>query len=509
MAMVILDGEHLSLEDAERVARGKSRIRISAAARMKMNRSRGVVQKILTSREVVYGINTGFGALCQVTIEPDQISRLQRNLVVSHAAGVGRPLDPAVVRAMMLLRANVLAKGCSGVRPEVAEQLVAMVNAGLHPMVPEQGSVGASGDLAPLAHMTMAMLGLGQAELNGRRMPAARALKRIGLSPLTLEAKEGLALTNGTQAMTALGILTLLRAERLARTADICGALSLEALLGTPAAFHPRLQRARPYRGQRQSARNLRRLIRGSRIVRSHRECTKVQDMYSLRCMPQVHGAVRDALEHVRRILEIEINSATDNPLVFPEGDLVVSGGNFHGQPVSLAMDHASAALCSLAGISERRIASLMDSTISRLPSFLTSRGGLNSGFMMAQVTAASLVSESKGLAHPASIDSIPTSANQEDHVSMGMTAARQAARILENAEQVLAIELLCAAQGIDLRSPLKPGRGTMAAFRAVRRQIKRLDRDRVMAPDLERAAGLVREGKILQAVERAVGKLS
>ena len=508
MPTVVLDGEHLTLEDVERIARQEARIRISAAARAKMNRSRGLVEKVLSSREVVYGINTGFGALCQVVIEPDQISRLQRNLVVSHAAGVGRPLPVPVVRAMMLLRANVLAKGCSGVRPKVAEHLAAMVNAGLHPLVPEQGSVGASGDLAPLAHMTLAMLGLGQAELNGRQLPASRALKRIGLSPLNLKAKEGLALTNGTQAMTALGSLSLMRAERLARTADICGALSLEALLGTPAAFHPRLQRARPYRGQRQSAGNLRRLVRGSRIVRSHQGCSKVQDMYSLRCMPQVHGAVREALGHVRRILEIEINSATDNPLVFPEQELVVSGGNFHGQPVSLALDHAAAALCSLASISERRIASMMDSTISRLPSFLTSRGGLNSGFMMAQVTAASLVSESKSLAHPASIDSIPTSANQEDHVSMGMTAARQAARVLENAEQVLAIELLCAAQGIDLRLPLQPGRGTLAVYRAVRRQVKRLDRDRIMAPDLERAVEMVRSGKVLGVAERAVGKL-
>ena len=508
MPTVVLDGEHLCPEDVERVARREARIRISAAARARMNRSRALVRKVLDSREVVYGINTGFGALCQVVIEPHQISRLQKNLVVSHAAGVGRPLDEPVVRAMMLLRANMLAKGCSGVRPEVAEHLVAMVNAGLHPVVPEQGSVGASGDLAPLAHMTLAMLGLGQVRLNGRRLPAARALKRIGLSPLILEAKEGLALTNGTQAMTALGALTLMRAERLARTADICGALSLEALLGTPAAFHPRLQRARPHRGQRLSARNLRRLVGGSRIVRSHQGCSRVQDMYSLRCMPQVHGAVRDALGYLRGVLEVEINSATDNPLVFPEQQLIVSGGNFHGQPVSMALDHTATALCSLAGISERRIASLMDSTISRLPSFLTSRGGLNSGFMMAQVTAASLVSESKGLAHPASIDSIPTSANQEDHVSMGMTAARQAAGVLENAERVLAIELLCAAQGIDLRAPLKPGKGTMAAHRAVRRRIKRLGRDRVMAPDLDRAAELVREGKVLAAVERAVGKL-
>jgi histidine ammonia-lyase len=508
MSTVMLDGEHLALADVERVATQGARVRLSAAARAKMSRSRDLVQKVLNSQEVVYGINTGFGALCQVVIAPDQIARLQRNLVVSHAAGVGELLPSEVVRAMMLLRANVLAKGRSGVRPGVAEHLVAMLNEGVHPLVPEQGSVGASGDLAPLAHMALAMLGLGQVEWRGRQMSAAQALRRIGRSPLKLEAKEGLALTNGTQAMTALGSLTLVRAERLTRTADICGALSLEALLGTPAAFHRRLQQARPHRGQQVSARNLRRLVRGSQIVKSHQDCSKIQDMYSLRCMPQVHGAVRDALGHVRRILQVEINSATDNPLVFAEAELIVSGGNFHGQPVSMALDYAATALCTLAGISERRIASLMDSSISQLPSFLTARGGLNSGFMMAQVTAASLVSENKGLAYPASIDSIPTSANQEDHVSMGMTAARKVAQILENAEQVLAIELLCAAQGVDLRAPLRPGRGTVAAYRAVRRQIKPLDRDRFMAPDLKRAAALVREGDVLRAVERTVGKL-
>jgi histidine ammonia-lyase len=473
-----------------------------------MGRSRRLVEEVLASREVVYGINTGFGKLCQVVIPSGQIQRLQRNLVVSHAAGVGRPLPVEAVRAMMLLRANVLAKGCSGVRPQVVQHLVTMLNEGVHPVVPEQGSVGASGDLAPLAHVALTLLGVGRVELRGRRMSAARALKRIGLSPLKLEAKEGLALTNGTQAMTALGALALLRAERLARTADISGALSLEALLGTPAAFHQRLQQARPHRGQRRSARNLSLLVRGSRIVASHRGCPKVQDMYSLRCMPQVHGAARDAFHYVRRTLEVEANSATDNPLVFPQERLVLSGGNFHGQPAAMALDFLGMGLCTLASISERRIASLMDSGISQLPAFLTPRGGLNSGYMMAQVTAASLVSESKNLASPASVDSIPTSANQEDHVSMGMTAARQAAAILENAEQVLAIELLCAAQGIDFRAPLQPGRGTMAAHRLLRKHIPRLDRDRIMAPDLKQAVALVRGGKVLKAVERAVGIL-
>jgi histidine ammonia-lyase len=508
MASVIIDGECLSLTDVEQVATTNFPVRLSAEARRRMKRSRRVVEKVLLSKKVVYGINTGFGALCQVVIAPNQISRLQRNLVVSHAAGVGKALPEEVVRAMMLLRANVLAKGCSGVRPEVAEHLVTMLNEKLHPLIPEKGSVGASGDLAPLAHMALALIGLGRVELRGREMSAARALKRIGLSPLKLEAKEGLALTNGTQAMTALGCLTLMRAERLTQTADICGALSLEALLGTPAAFHHRLQQARPHRGQQVSARNLRRLVSGSRIVASHKGCAKVQDMYSLRCMPQVHGAVRDTLGHVRRTLEVEINSATDNPLVFGEGELIISGGNFHGQPVAMALDHAGMALCTLASISERRIASLMDPTISQLPAFLTKRGGLNSGFMMAQVTAASLVSENKGLAIPASIDSIPTSANQEDHVSMGMTAARQAAQILENTEQVLAIELLCATQGIDFRAPLQPGRGTVAAQHLIRKHVPRLDRDRILAPDLQRAMELVRGGEMLGVVGKAVGRL-
>jgi histidine ammonia-lyase len=509
MPAVLIDGEHLRLEDVERVALGGARVRLKASAGEKMAASRRQVERILDSRDVVYGINTGFGKLCQVVIPKGQIHRLQRNLVASHAVGVGRPLPVEVVRAMMLLRANVLSKGYSGVRPQVVRHLVTMINENIHPVVPEQGSVGASGDLAPLAHMALALLGLGRVTRGGQEMSAGRALRQTGLAPLQLQAKEGLALTNGTQAMTALGTLTLLRAERLSRTADISGALSLEALLGTPAAFHRRLQQARPHRGQKASARNLRALLRGSGMVASHRGCTKVQDMYSLRCMPQVHGAARDAFAHTRRALEVEINSATDNPLVFPRENLVLSGGNFHGQPVAMALDYLGMGLCSLAGISERRVASLMDSGISQLPAFLTSHGGMNSGFMMAQVTAAALVSESKGLAHPASVDSIPTSANQEDHVSMGMTAARQAGRILTNAEQVIAIELLCAAQGIDLRAPLKPGRGTQAAYRSVRKRISRLRRDRILAPDLEKAAVLVREGEVLRAVEKAVGSLS
>jgi histidine ammonia-lyase len=508
MTTIHIDGRNLTLEEIERVALDRAKVRLSAGVRERMDRSRRLVEEILTSRKVVYGINTGFGRLCQVIIPPDRITRLQRNLVASHAAGVGPMLPEEVVRAMMLLRANVLAKGCSGVRPLVVGHLMTLLNEGVHPLVPEQGSVGASGDLAPLAHVALTLLGLGRVSFLGQEMSAARALRRIGLSPLVLQAKEGLALTNGTQAMTALGGLTLLRAERLVKVADIAGALSLEALLGTPRAFHQRLQQVRPHRGQRASAGNLRKLVRGSRIVSSHEECSKVQDMYSLRCMPQVHGAVRDALNHVRQILEVEINSATDNPLVFPREKLVLSGGNFHGQPVAMAMDYTGMALCSLASICERRIASLMDTSISQLPAFLTSRGGLNSGFMMAQVTAASLVSESKTLAHPASVDSIPTSANQEDHVSMGLPAARQAASILKNAEQVIAIELLCAAQGIDFRAPLKPGRGTSAAYKTLRKHIRRLDRDRILSPDLERAAALVREGDVLGAVEKTVGKL-
>jgi len=508
MPAVAIDGQRLTLEDVERVVIRRAPVRLSAKAASKMHRSRCLVEEILSSKDVVYGINTGFGKLCQVVIPKGQIQQLQRNLIVSHAAGVGQPLPTDVVRAMMLLRANVLAKGYSGVRPEVIHSLLAMLNEEVHPIVPEQGSVGASGDLSPLAHMALAIIGQGRVICRGKEMSAIRAFKKIGLSPLKLQAKEGLALTNGTQAMTAMGCLALLRAERLAKVADISGALSLEALLGTPVSFHSQLQRVRPHRGQRASARNLRTLVRRSQIVASHRDCLRVQDAYSLRCMPQVHGAARDALDYIRQVLTVEINSATDNPLVFPQLKLVLSGGNFHGQPVSLALDFLGIALCQLANIAERRTASLMDPNISQLPAFLAPDPGRNSGFMMAQVTAAALVSENKVLAHPASVDSIPTSANQEDHVSMGLTAGRKAMRILNNAEMVIGVELLCGAQGVDLRAPLKPGTGTMAAHRAIRRHIRYLDKDRILAPDLERAAALVREGEVLRVVERAVGRL-
>jgi histidine ammonia-lyase len=508
MPALVIDGERLTLEEVERVAIHGAPVRLSAKARKNIQDSRRLVEDILSSKRVAYGINTGFGKLCQVVIPKGQIQRLQRNLIVSHAAGVGRPLPIEVVRAMMLLRANVLAKGYSGVRPEVIQSLLVMLNGKVHPVVPEQGSVGASGDLAPLAHVALALIGQGRVICRGREMPAARAMRKIGLSPLKLQAKEGLALTNGTQAMTAMGCLALLRAERLAKTADISGALSLEALLGTPVSFHQQLQEARPHRGQRASARNLRTLVRRSQIVASHRDCTRVQDVYSLRCMPQVHGAARDVLNFIRQVLAVEINSATDNPLVFPRQRLVLSGGNFHGQPVALALDFLGIVLCQLANIAERRIASLLDSNVSQLPAFLAPDPGRNSGFMMAQVTAASLVSESKILAHPASVDSIPTSANQEDHVSMGMTAGRKAQQILDNAEMVIGIELLCGAQGVDLRAPLKPGTGTMAAYKVVRKHVPHLDEDRILAPDLERAAALVREGEVLGAAERAVGRL-
>ncbi len=508
MSAVFIDGEKLTLEEVERVAIQRAQVQLSSRAMDKIQQSRRLVEQILSSKQVVYGINTGFGKLCQVVIPKGQIQKLQRNLIVSHAAGVGRPLPDEAVRAMMLLRANVLAKGYSGVRPEVVQILLDMLNGEVHPVVPEQGSVGASGDLAPLSHIALALMGEGQVTYRGKRVSAATALRKIGLSPLKLLAKEGLALTNGTQAMTALGCLALVRAERLARTADISGALSLEALLGTGAAFHQRLHQLRPHRGQKASARNLRLLVRKSEIVASHQDCSKVQDVYSLRCMPQVHGAARDAFRYVEEVLRVEVNSATDNPLVFPRENMVVSGGNFHGQPVSLALDVLGMALAQLANIAERRIAGLMDPNVSQLPAFLVLKGGLHSGFMMAQVTAASLISENKILAHPASVDSVPTSANQEDHVSMGMTAACKAQKILENAEMVIAIELLCAAQGVDLRAPLKPGLGTGSAHQAIRKKIPRLDEDRILATDLQRVAALVREGEVLAAAEGAVGKL-
>ena len=502
---ISLDGDSLTLEQVEQIADGRP-CSLASRARSRVRASRRVVERAIRNGGQVYGVNTGFGHLAQVRIPDERLAELQLNLVRSHAAGVGQLLDDRVVRAILALRANCLARGHSGLRLETLERIVVMLREGIHPLVPEQGSVGASGDLAPLAHIALALVGEGQVRRRDKLMPAARAFRGIGLEPLELGAKEGLALINGTQVMCAIGILALLAAERLAVLADITGAMTLEALKGSHRAFGRRVHAARAQAGQVASAANLRRILRGSGIERSHRDCGRVQDSYSLRCMPQVHGAVRDALAYVRPVLEIETNASTDNPMVFAETEELVSAGNFHGHPVSVALDHLATAVCSLGTIAERRIERLLNPDLSDLPAFLAHEPGLHSGFMMAHVSAAALVSENKVLAHPASVDSIPTSAAKEDHVSMGAHAARKAAHVVEHVATVLSIELLCAAQALDLLRPLQPGKGVEAARRAFRRRIPHMHHDRVLADDIRKARALVDAQTIRTAVERAVG---
>ena len=496
-----IDGESLTLEALEAVARGEAPpVRLAETARERMLRSRAVVERAVDSGAVVYGVTTGFGRLADVAIPRERIAELQLNLIRSHACGVGPPLPSEEVRAVVLLRANVLARGYSGVRPELVDLLLGLLERGVHPLIPEQGSVGASGDLAPLSHLALVLVGEGEAELAGEVVSGAEALARARLEPIVLQAKEGLALNNGTQVMTGIGALALLGAERAVAAADVTGAMSLEGLRGTPDAFHPVLQRVRPHPGQIASADRLRALLEGSEIRESHRHNDpRVQDAYALRCMPQVHGAARAALAYVRSVLEVEVNSVTDNPLIFPdeEGGLVVSGGNFHGQPVAQALDVLAIALVDLGSIAERRIERLVNPDLSDLPPFLTPEPGVNSGMMLAQITAAALVSEAKVLAHPASVDSIPTGASKEDHVSMGVTAARKARQVLRNVETVLGIEAMCAAQALEFLRPLRPGRGVLAAYDLVRSRIAPLERDRVLAGDIAAAAELVRSGAL------------
>ena len=500
---LILDGQPLTLAEIEAVSLTRRPVAVAPAALARVARSRALIEEILTRGETVYGVNTGFGKLSDVRIPSGNLTQLQTNLVRSHAGGVGQPLSEAESRAMLLLRANVLAKGFSGCRPALVELLVAMVNAGVSPVIPEKGSVGASGDLAPLAHLALVVIGEGEAFYRGERMTGGEALKRAGLQPIVLAAKEGLALLNGTQAMTAVGALAVARARRVAQLADLAGAMSLEALMGTPAAFDPRIQQARPHLGQIRAAEHLVALLTDSPIRESHRTTdTRVQDAYCLRCMPQVHGAVRDALEHVRGILETEAGSATDNPLVFPEissktqNNGVVSGGNFHGAPLAYAFDYAAIVLTDLAGITERRIDRLLNVDINEgLPAFLSPDPGLSSGFMIAQIVAAALINECQVLAHPSSASSIPTDGGKEDHVSMGMTGALKLRQIVENAERVVGIELMCAAQGLEFRRPLRSSPEVERAHAVVRAIVPRLDEDRVLAHDIEAMAAAVRSG--------------
>ncbi len=495
MKSIRLDGESFTLADLDAVAAGPCALSLSPAARRRINASRRVVERIARKGEVSYGITTGFGRFSDIVIPPDSLSKLQKNLVRSHAAGVGELLPPEAVRGMIALRANTLARGYSGVRVETVEALLALLAKDVLPAVPARGSVGASGDLAPLAHLALGLTGEGEAFHRGRRMPAREALRRARLRPIELEAKEGLALINGVQMSCAVGGLALARARRFAKVADLAGAMSLDASRGSDVAFDPRILKARPHPGALDSGKNLRGLMKGSAIRESHRDCGRVQDNYALRCMPQVHGAVRDGLEYAVRALSIEMNSATDNPMVFAKTGEVLSGGNFHGAPVAAAFDLAAIVLTDLASISERRLEKLVNPSLSGLPGFLTPEGGVQSGFMMAQVTAAALVSECKVLSHPASVDSIPTGAAKEDHVSMSSIAARKLSAVADNVAGVLGIELLAACQALDFLKPLRSSAPIEAARRAIRRKVRTWTDDRYIAPDLEAGRQLVETG--------------
>jgi histidine ammonia-lyase len=512
-AVPVSVGEPLTLEDVVGVARGAD-VTFAGPARERVRAARDVVERAVADGRRMYGVTTGFGALADVAIAPDQTSALQRGIVTSHATAVGRPLSREEARAMLLLRAHVLALGHSGVRPEVIDRMVEMLNRDVIPAVPEQGSLGASGDLAPLASLALPLIGLGRLlspDDDVSPVPAGDVLAHEGLPPLELQAKEGLALVNGTQGMLAIGVLALARSETLARTADVVASMTIEAALGTDAPFDERLQRLRPHPGQTASAANLRSLLDGSPIRESHRDSTHlVQDAYSLRCAPQVHGATRDTCAHVRQVLSTEANSVSDNPIVLVDDDEVRSGGNFHGMPVAVALDALALSLVSLASISDRRLYRLLDpKTSNGLPPFLVPESGLNSGFMLIQYTAASIVSECKPLAHPASVDSIPSSAGQEDHVSMGMTSARHAREIVGNAEAVLALEAFAAAQALDLRAPLEPGPATAAVLRAIRERVPFAEQDREFAPDIQMVTDLVRGGALVAAAEPVTGPLA
>jgi histidine ammonia-lyase len=510
----LLLGRPISLTELEEVARHRRPVALCPEARQRILASRAAIDAIAAAGDrapAVYGVNTGFGALAEKRIAEGDVRALQKNLVRSHACGIGPDLSEAEVRAMVVLRAQVVALGHSGVRVEVVEALLGMLNRNVVPRIPAQGSVGASGDLAPLAHLALTLIGEGEATFEGRRMPSAAALAAAGLTPVELAAKEGLALINGTQYMTALGALALCDLARLATAADIAGALSLEALKGSSRPFDDRLMRVRPHPGQGQVAENLRALLAESEIMESHAHCGKVQDPYSLRCMPQVHGATRDALTWAAAVLEREVGSVTDNPTVFltDDGADLISGGNFHGQPVALALDLAAIAAAELANISERRVEQLVNPALSSgLTPFLAKDSGLHSGFMIAQVASASLVSENKVLCHPASVDSIPSSAGREDHVSMGSISARKLGQVIENVTNALAIEVLTAAQGVDQRRPLRPARGVAGAHAAVRRVVPELEDDRPLSPDIAAVAALLRSGELIRAVEATTGKL-
>lgn len=513
MDTVILDGGSLTFDDVLAVAYGEPsspKVILSDEAKRNVNRAAGAVQQLLEDDVIAYGITTGFGAFKDKVIHPDEVKQLQYNILVSHAVGVGDPFTTPITRAIMLIRANTLAKGYSGIRLETLELLLAMLNLGIHPIIPEKGSLGASGDLAPLAHMSLPLIGEGEVIYQGERMEGAAALRQAGLEPLELAAKEGLALTNGTSVMCAIGVLETARAEAISVTADVAGCMSLEALHGTDKAFDDRIHQLRPFPRQIECAAHLRTLLEGSTFLRPH-DSKNVQDAYTLRCIPQVHGAARDAIAYARWVFEIELNSVTDNPLIFIDdisGEIeVISGGNFHGEPLAIAMDYLGIAISELGNISERRIMRLIDeaSNTHTLPAFLTQNGGLNSGFMILQYTAAALATESKVLSHPASVDTIPTSANVEDHVSMGVTAALKARNINKNVERILALELIGAAQGIDFRKQVLPdaqlGKGTEVVYKLIRQHVPFIESDTVMYPFIETIWKLVRSGIVAKSI--------
>ena len=505
---IVLNGNDFFLEDLVDIARNNVGIKISVESESRINKARDLVDKWVKNGERIYGVTTGFGALSEVTISYEDTKKLQKKILLSHAAGIGTHMEEDVVRAMMALRVNDFCRGNSGLRLETIEKLSQVLNAGIVPLIPEKGSVGASGDLVPMAHLALVLIGEGEAFVDGIRMSGARALRKKSIKSLVLEAGEGIALINGTQFMIALGCLALHDALNICKHADIAASMSLETLMGTRAAFDPRIHAARPHTGQIKAAGNMLRITENSDIISSHQDCSRVQDAYTLRCSPQVHGASWDAFDYVDKVVKVEMNSSTENPLIFSESEEFLSGGNFHGQPLALACDFLSIAIAELANISERRIERLVNPQLSGLPAFLVEDGGLNSGFMIAQYVAASLVSENKVLAHPASVDSIPTSANMEDHVSMGAFAARKCRDIVANTEEVIAIELLCAAQGIDLFTNIKAGDGTLAAYDVIRSKVDYMKEDRFLSADIAKMKDLLRSGSIVKAVEDKVGEL-
>lgn len=506
--MIYLDGSSLTIDQVVEISRNRAEVGLTEEAKQQINISRGIVEKNIEEKNVIYGLNTGFGKFVNVAIPEDQLDKLQLNLILSDAVGVGDPFKQDVTRAIMLLRINALAKGYSGIRLSTVDTMIAMLNKGVHPLIPEKGSVGSSGDLCPLAHMVLPMIGEGEAEYRGEILPGKEAMEAAGISVIKLKAKEGLALINGTCAMLGVASLAVHDAEVLVKTADIAAALTVDALEGITTPYDPRIQLIRPHKGQIDAASNLRQILDGSKLATKQGEI-RIQDAYSLRCLPQIHGASRMAYDYVRSVIETEINSVTDNPLIFPDNGDIFSGGNFHGQPVAIAMDTLGIAMAEYANVSERRIERLVNPQLSGLPGFLTVEEGINDGFMVAQYAAAALVSENKVLAHPASVDSIPTSANQEDHVSMGTIASRKAATIIEHVQNVLAIELICAAQAADFKGADKLGKGTKAAYKTIRRDVTFMETDRAIYLDMRKIFKSVKDSEILDAVEQAVGRLA